>query len=75
MKKPQMTFPFLAALALGTLMQLSCEKETTDLVAPPDLTAIDTADLLRADEGDWITEEIVNIGEEVYAMAEVPEAW
>lgn len=69
-----MTFTFLAALALGTLMQLSCEKETNDAVAPPDLTAIDTADLLRADEGDWITEEIVNIGEEVYAMDEVPEA-
>ena len=71
MKKPQMKTRFLAVLALGAMMQISCEKDTADAVLAEDQETFETAQLLQADESDWITEEIVNVGEEVYSMGEL----
>lgn len=71
MKKPQMKTRFLAVLVLGAMIQMSCEKDTDETSMPEDTSGFETAQLLQADEGDWISEEIVNVGEEVYSIDEL----
>jgi hypothetical protein len=71
MKKPQMKTYLLAVLASAALLQISCEKDSTDPLPDLEQENFETAELLQADESEWITEEIVNVGEEVYASEEI----
>ena len=71
MKKPQMKTYLLAVLASATLLQISCEKDATDPLPESEQENFETAALLQADESEWITEEIVNVAEEVYASEEI----
>ncbi|MDG1570829.1 hypothetical protein OZ410_00765 [Robiginitalea sp. M366] len=66
MKTPQISLRRLALLGVAAFALVSCEKEaeTTDLAETGE--SLDTAVLLQADESEWISEELVNLGEEVY---------
>ncbi|MDX1315809.1 MAG: hypothetical protein R3356_09935, partial [Eudoraea sp.] len=61
---------FAGAMLLATLMFISCEKEATPEIATEEQT-FEVANLQASDESELITEEILNIGEDVYATDEI----
>ena len=65
---------FAGIMLLATLLFVSCEKdESTDPVGDElaQEETFETADLVASDESEMISEEIVNIGEDVYASDEI----
>ncbi|WP_088340665.1 hypothetical protein [Robiginitalea sediminis] len=71
MKKPQVQTYLLAVLGMATLVLSSCQKEDVQTPEPDARETLDASVLLQADESEWISEEIVSIGEEVYAAEEL----
>lgn len=61
---------FAGAVLLASLMFISCEKEESPEVINEEQT-FEVAELQASDESELITEEIVNIGEDVYATDEI----
>ena len=61
---------FAGAVLLATLMFISCEKEESPEVINEEQT-FEVVDLQASDESELITEEIINIGEDVYATDEI----
>ena len=64
---------FAGIMLLATLLFVSCDKdESTDPVNDElSQETFETSDLLASDESEMISEEIVNIGEDVYASDEI----
>ncbi len=61
---------FAGAMLLATLMFVSCEKEESPEVINEEQT-FEVVDLQASDESELITEEVINIGEDVYATDEI----
>lgn len=55
---------------MATLLFISCDKEESPEIATEEQT-FEVADLQASDESELITEEILNIGEDVYATDEI----
>ncbi len=61
---------FAGAALLATLMFISCEKDESPEVIDQEQT-FEVVDLQASDESELITEEVINIGEDVYAADEI----
>ena len=70
MKKPQFKQFAIAALLMGGLLA-SCEKNQDELPEPDAQDNFEVVALQQADESEWVSEEVINVAEEVYAAEEL----
>jgi hypothetical protein len=70
MKKPQFKQFAIATLLMGGLLA-SCEKNQDELPEPDAQDSFEVVALQQADESEWVSEEVINVAEEVYAAEEI----